>query len=135
MTKSHILAASACAAFCFAATSASAENLYFHGFVGANFTQDATLSGIVGGAPQSVLSDFESGVSVGGAVGRSFGGGWRAEVELSYHNSDIDTLDFTGNALSPEINTSGGIERTALMANVLYDIQTGSKLTPYVGAG
>ncbi|MEO0370942.1 MAG: outer membrane beta-barrel protein, partial [Pseudomonadota bacterium] len=47
----------------------------------------------------------------------------------------IDTLDFTGNALSPEINTSGGIERTALMANVLYDIQTGSKLTPYVGAG
>lgn len=141
MVKSLFSTASLCAALCLTGSYASAEShsaaggLYFHGFVGANRAQDVALAGTIGGAPQTVFGDFDTGANIGVAIGRSFGNGWRGEIELSHQRSPVSTLDFTGNAVSPEINTDGDIRRLSLMANALYDFDTGGAFTPYVGLG
>lgn len=103
-----------------------------------NFRGDiATPAGV---GPQSVDTDFDTGFGLGIAYGRSFGslGGntrLRGEVELSYSDSDVDAIFFSGNGPAAEINVDGNISTTRLFGNVLVDFETGGAFTPYVGAG
>jgi len=121
-----------------------ANNQYYISvFVGAGFTDDASFAGIVTppGGPQTVDTDFDTGLNFGGAVGLFLPSlatdsyTPRMELELSHLNSDADTLDFSGNGVGNENNTSGDISRTLLMVNALVDIDTGSEITPFLGAG
>lgn len=128
-----------------AATSLSAQTLpdgyYIHGFAGFSQQQDSNFTGTIGGAAQSVTGDFDEGYGLGIAIGREIPQwstdniGTRIELELSYRNSDVNSLDFSGNAVSPETNVSGDIQSTSLFANVLFDFKGTGALTPYVGFG
>lgn len=127
------------------ATTLSAQTLpdgyYIHGFVGLSQQQDTNFTGTIGGSSQSVTGDFDQGYGIGLAIGReipqwsSDNIGTRIELELSYRNNDVDSLDFSGNAVSPEVNVSGDIQSTSLFANVLFDFKGTGALTPYVGFG
>lgn len=122
------------------ASPAVAQDWYVQGFAGYTFAEESNFAGLIGGAPQSVFSDFEDGFNIGGSVGLKFaplgsGIGLRGEVELSYGENDIDALNFSGNGPGFETNVGGDVSATFLLVNGFVDFDTGSKLTPYVGAG
>jgi opacity protein-like surface antigen len=77
--------------------------------------------------------DLESGWLVSGAIGRA-AGPVRWDVEVLYSSNDLDDVTLTDGTTDVVI---GGlsVSQAAGMANVYYDITTGSSWTPYVGAG
>ena len=128
------LAASALSATtAFADGHAGGHGYYIQGSLGFSQLQDTDQSG----APGNVASDYNSGYNISVAVGKKIPAwsGFRAELELSYSENDADTIDFSGNGAGNEANVDGDISSTSIYANILYDIKTGSKITPYVGAG
>ena len=117
-------------------------DFYGQVFGGVNILQDLNFTGQIGGAPQSVLNDFDTGYNVGVAFGTylpalsnsTFGA--RGELELSYRENDVSSVNFSGNGPGAEGNVSGDSSSTTVFANLLFDIKTVNKrLSPYVGAG
>jgi opacity protein-like surface antigen len=123
-----------------ASVPAKAEDWYIQGFAGYTFGDDASFSGLIGGAPNSVFTEFDDGYNIGVAVGRSFdlpdtGTRLRGEVELSFGENDADSFNFSGNGPGLEINPGGDVSSTNLFGNLLLDFDTGTRFTPYVGGG
>lgn len=116
------------------------SGFYASAFVGANFASDAEFSGNIGGNPQTVENDYDTGFVVGGALGRSWGklGGiaLRTEIEISHRDNDVDEINFSGNGPAPEINVDGDSSSTSILANALVDFPIANiPLTPYAGVG
>ncbi|NOD96832.1 outer membrane beta-barrel protein [Ruegeria sp. HKCCD6228] len=137
-----ILASSALA---ISATALAAQSLgdgtYFHGFIGYSQLQDSDFTGTIGGATQSVDTEFDAGFGLGLAIGKEIPQwsndiiGTRIELELSYSESDVDGVNFTGNGPGPEGNISGDVTQTSLFANLLFDFKQAGALTPFAGFG
>lgn len=125
------------------AAPAFSQDLYGHVFGGYSGLQDPNFTGIVTppGGQQSVDTRFDGGYSVGAAFGKAlpslnFGQfRVRGEVELSYNTGDVDQVFFSGNGPAAEINTSGDISTTRVFGNLIADLPTGGKFTPYAGFG
>lgn len=91
-----------------------------------SFQSDADSS--VSAVTNSIES--KTGWGLAGYGGYAWGNGFRTEAELAYRHAEADNVTGTNSGA-----VGGGIHNTALMGNVLYDISTGTRLTPYVGAG
>lgn len=74
--------------------------------------------------------DYNTGWGLSGEVGYGWGNGLRVAGELVYRNATVDGVSGTNSGAA-----GGGIHNKAIMANVYYDIETGTRFTPYVGAG
>jgi len=74
---------------------------------------------------------YDTGWGVSGSGGYAWGNGIRTEAEIAYRRSGVDEVTGTGAAAPYE----GHISNLSFMGNVLYDIETGTIVTPYVGAG
>jgi OOP family OmpA-OmpF porin len=96
---------------------------YVAGGGGGNFinTADATTNAEGNGTFQ-----FETGWAAIGALGYGFGGP-RVELEPGYRRNALDK--------TADGSAAGSWSALSLMANVLYDFGTGTRLTPYLGAG
>lgn len=108
-------------ALVFASSYASAEGLYAKGIIGATFPTDQTLT------PSGVELDFDTGYLLGVAVGSDLGNNVRVEGEIAYNKSDVNKAS---GAASP-----GDVKVWSFLVNCYYDIQTGSPVTPFIGAG
>ncbi|QUJ76496.1 porin family protein [Sulfitobacter albidus] len=125
------------------ATGVAAQDSYATVFGGYSDLRDPTFSGVITppGGQQSITSDFGSGFSFGIALGTEIASlstpsiGVRGELELSYSDSNVDGLGFSGNGPDAENNVAGDITSTRLFANVLADVRTNGAFTPYFGAG
>lgn len=104
-------------------TPAFASGLYVSGQGGVAYLPDLRVD------DHGVRStdSFAAGRILGTAVGYDAGNGWRYEVDWTHQTSELDR--FNG---SPE---SGHLWSVGVMANVIYDLTQGTRLTPYVGAG
>ncbi len=117
------------------------ESLYIQGFAGYSQLQDSDFNGTVNGSSQSVDTDFDAGYGLGVAIGTEVPQwtndriGTRVELELSYRDSDVDGVNFSGNGPGAEGNISGDVTQTSLFANVLVDFKRAGAFTPYVGLG
>lgn len=120
-----------------------AQDFYGSVFGGYSDLNNPTFSGEITppGGQQSIGSDFGSGFSFGVAVGTDIealsrsGLGVRGELELSYSDSNVDGLSFSGNGPAAENNVDGDIRTTRVFANIIADVETSSRFTPYFGAG
>lgn len=136
--KSLVLAS---AATCVPASAALANDFYGAIFAGPAFSSDTTLEGEVDppGGDQTVELEFGTDYVIGLAIGRNFlrlgRNNVRGELEVSYQDNNVDSLDFSGNGAGPEINVDGDVQKLRIFANALMDFDTGSALTPYVGGG
>lgn len=90
---------------------------------GLNFLQDSDYSG----PGTSSKAGFDTGWGGTVAGGWAFNHNWRAELELGLRHNDVSSMRGS--------NAVGEVGALSLMGNVLYDITTGSKWTPYVGLG
>jgi OmpA-OmpF porin, OOP family len=73
---------------------------------------------------------YDLGYSAGVQVGYAFGGP-RVEFEYNYRNNGASTIATTVGTQS----ASGSLTSNNFMVNVLYDFDTGSQWTPYIGLG
>lgn len=95
-------------------------------------------SGLLFGST-SYSADHEAGFIMGGTVGTKLDEwmpGLRVELEASYRTNDISgrfhQFDFFG---LRDGNIDADQSTFAVMANIWYDIDFGSKLVPYIGGG
>ncbi len=109
------------------------------------------------GTPVGWETDFDTGFSVAGALGKRYGA-FRGEIEVAYQVNDVDShaaVTAGGIALdgedagvlitgSPNLGVNvgdlvadgqGDVSNIFVMANVFYDFDTGGPLKPYLGAG
>ncbi|MDH3629218.1 MAG: porin family protein [Acidobacteriota bacterium] len=109
---------------------ASAGGYYVDVFVGPSKTDD-TAFGVLG--TSEIETDFDSGMNMGVSFGYTFDNAWRVEGELMNREGDVDTHDLDmGGAIA---GSSGEAKATSIFANVFYDFETSTRVTPYVGAG
>ncbi|MDX1709836.1 MAG: outer membrane beta-barrel protein [Rhodovibrionaceae bacterium] len=97
---------------------------------GVNWLSDADVEGT------SAEFEFDAGFAVLGTLGYAFAEPWmvgdvRAELEISYRENNFDSISGGGRSF----DLDGDASQLFGMANVLFDIDTGSRFTPYVGAG
>ena len=75
---------------------------------------------------------FSSGYAVGLNLGYAYSSGLRPELNFNYSKSDIERIVIGG------VNNTGQDDRIKayrFMANVWYDIGTGTNFSPYIGGG
>ena len=138
--KTTLLAAAAAMAITPAAH--AYEGLYGAIGAGLNYmgSQDVTNDQPGGGGAYAFDSsaDYDNGIGVYAAIGKAWGNSWRTEVEFSYRDNSIDSIDPNGAGFSgwPGGTITGSTTTKALMVNFLYDFDTGSSIaTPYLGFG
>jgi outer membrane protein OmpA-like peptidoglycan-associated protein len=95
-------------------------------FGGAIFPLHSSIDGP--NVPSGSRADWNTGFVAGGTIGYIIGNGFRTELEGAYRHSSIDRLYGTSGA-------DGRITNISAMANVIYDINTGTFITPYLGVG
>ncbi len=81
----------------------------------------------LGAAPTSNTIHTNTGWTVNGAFGNKWTNGLRTELEVAYRQVGADRINAT--------TLSGSQKTLSLMGNVLYDIETGSKINFSVGGG
>ncbi len=94
-----------------------------------NSTFPAGPTGAAATTPVGVSgsTDFNTGYNIVGAFGHKWDSGLRGELEFGFRRNALQSLYGA---------TSDGSKKTgSVMANVLYDFNTGASITPYVGAG
>lgn len=109
---------------------------------GVNFLDNARNSGNANPIfpTGTAKTDFGTGFTLGAAIGYKFSdrdrwgsGFWngvRTELEVGYGQDDINVpMEQFENSQQPDI------DGWRFMANTYYDIDTGTRFTPYVGAG
>lgn len=135
--KRSLAFAAALTAFAGAASAQSLQDPYGFVYGGVTFEGESEYDGIITppGGNQSVDTEYDAGYNFGIGVGANITSSIRAEVELSYSESDADEIFFSGNGPAAEINVDGSFQATTLFANGLYDFDTGGAVTPYVGLG
>jgi opacity protein-like surface antigen len=72
-------------------------------------------------------ASFDTGWLINGSVGYKWQNGIRTEVEFGYRDADLHSLN--------GVPVSGDASTNSVMVNALYDIDTNSRITPYVGGG
>jgi opacity protein-like surface antigen len=99
---------------------------YLSGSLGASFPNDVTLA--QDGDSLSIGRDtaFQGNIAAGYQWKQA-----RAELELGHGSYGINSINF----LDESIPASGSVDATTLMVNGYWDIPTGSKWRPYLGAG
>ncbi len=108
------------------------DGLYVELAPGISIFADSDVSGGGGLAGFSAVAEFDTGFVIGGSVGYRFLDSFRGEVNLSYRQADVDQVTIAGALM---LEGTGDISLLALMANVYYDLDLESPVTPYLGVG
>jgi len=106
-------------------------DMYVGGFGGAVFGVDAEGEAPLLVGNPSLDFDPDGQYALGLVFGARVAPNLRAEVELSYSNSDVDKTSTVLNVIAAD----GDLSSTSLLINGWYDFQTNSSWRPYVGGG
>jgi outer membrane autotransporter protein len=83
---------------------------------------------------QEASLDYDTGYSVGGAVGYDFGK-VRIEGELQYQKTDTESVSVSEGITSVSLDAVGDISVTSFLVNGYFDIENDTKFTPFLSAG
>jgi outer membrane protein OmpA-like peptidoglycan-associated protein len=109
------------------AAMAANEGFYVGGAGGVNWARDAKFSLPSGGGSATV--EYDHGWVGALSAGYATALGIRAELEANYRwGNDVDST-------RPASTASGKVRSLGFLGNVLYDFQTGTPFTPYLGVG
>ena len=110
-------------------------------FAGGNFvTDDPNFSNGI----NQVEVDYDSGYTIGAAIGYRWVGALgtgltpRTEIEVSYQQNDVSSINFTGNGPGQEVvNGDSDTDAFNVMFNLYFDADNalGNGITPYFGGG
>ena len=114
----------------------AADGPYISGHIGASWLNNADFDGSVPGIRISSEVEFDTGLLLGAAVGYDFGE-FRVEGEFEYRShefKEVTDLELNGIPMGDR-DADGDIDAFIFLINGFYDIDTGTKLTPYLGGG
>jgi len=132
MNLRGILLGTAVAVMLPTAAMAAPEGFYVGAGAGVNWTQDADI--VREGTPAELEASFKLGYVGSVSAGYATAAGPRAELEFAWRwNNPVDSTESALPALTG-IST-GKASSWAVMGNLLYDINTGTGFTPYIGVG
>lgn len=94
-------------------------------------TVDSTYNDNAGTGDEANEFDFKTGFGGGALVGYDFGS-FRLQGDVIYRRNKGDTEFYQGATTDADFASTATV---APMLSVLYDIETGTDFTPYVGAG
>lgn len=103
-----------------------------------NYVDDTDLSETSGGATSRGDFTLDEGAGLFGAIGyrprytNSFWDNTRFEIEFAMASNDVGTVTSSSGAL-PAL--SGNLKSQRVMANLLFDLDTGTAIRPYFGGG
>jgi opacity protein-like surface antigen len=112
--------------------STAAAATYVSGNLGLVFQNDGNYYDIIDGDVGRFT--FDTGFALVGALGMEFGERMRAEIELGYRSSDVDTAASTQFGSWQHARTSD-ITTTSFMFNGYYDFNPGAQFSPFIGGG
>ena len=114
----------------------AADGPYISGHIGASWLSNADFDGSVPGIRLSSEVEFDTGVHLGAAFGYDFGE-FRVEGEFTYQSHEFkEVTDLELNGIPQgDRDADGDIDAFIFLINGFYDIDTGTKLTPYLGGG
>ncbi|MFN3076697.1 MAG: OmpA family protein [Alphaproteobacteria bacterium] len=104
---------------------AGSSGVYVGAAGGVDFLNDAKLSG----NGVNTKSSYDMGYVGLGTLGYKYDKGFRVEFEGGYRSNAVDKL------ANSTAGVNGRVHTSSIMLNGLYDIDTGTILTPYVGIG
>lgn len=114
---------------------------YVSGNVGAAILGDADVTDTFTGGNITAEVEFDTGLGLSGAVGHAWGN-FRLEGEFSNRKNDLDAIDVQSLTIAGVLFTAlgtadltGDTSSFGFMANGWYDVDTGTKWVPFVGAG
>ncbi|MEB3185503.1 MAG: outer membrane beta-barrel protein [Cyanobacteriota bacterium] len=86
------------------------------------------------------LDNFSGDVGLGGGFSGDIGIGYdfgaiRAELTYGYSNSSVNDISASTNLGDFSVDTDGSINKNDILVSAYWDIDTGSRWTPYVGGG
>mgnify|MGYP001825536993 FL=1 len=109
-------------------------DMYVGGFAGTVFGVEAEGEGALPLGTASLDFDPDGQYALGLVFGARVAPNFRAEVELSYSNSDVDKTTLAG-TVSNDIDADGDLSSTSLLINGWYEFEMKSSWRPYVGGG
>jgi outer membrane protein OmpA-like peptidoglycan-associated protein len=119
-----------------AAGAQTVTGLYVGAGAGVNLFMDSDVSlSVPGLAPGRRNGSVEADPGFVGALslGYGYGNGLRAELELSYRESNVDQV--SGFGLPAASAITGDVRSVGFMLNALYDLDLGLPVIPYAGIG
>ena len=114
----------------------AADGPYMSGRTGASWLNNADFDGNVPGIEFSSDVEFDTGVHLGAAVGYDFGQ-FRVESEFGFQSHEFEEMtDLKINGIPrSDVNADGDYDAFIFLINGFYDIDTGTRFTPYLGGG
>ncbi len=99
---------------------------------GVNFLQNNDLTITIPG-PTEITGElfYNAGWAMGAAGGYGWSNGFALEAEMAYRQNDIDGEEVMGTPMGVD----GTESSIAFMGNVIFNMDTGTHLTPFLGAG
>lgn len=80
-------------------------------------------------------ADYDNGIGIYTSLGYAFPSNWRVELEFSYRENDLRFISSEDARASNFNPIDGGLEAYSGHVNLLYDFDTGTVVTPFVGVG
>ncbi|HCS69072.1 MAG TPA: hypothetical protein DIW51_03795 [Rhodospirillaceae bacterium] len=141
MTKTYLPLLAGAVVLGLASGPAYADSWYVAGNVGLTSLSDSATTDTFAGGNVSTDIEYDSGIGLSGAIGRSFGA-FRVEGEVSYRNNSSDqATDITG-SLAGNLFTAAGplaidadMSSLGFLANAYYDFKNDSQWTPFLMGG
>lgn len=128
MTRNQLLGAAAALALLLplAASASSDQGFYLGGNLGVNLPGNAEYED----ATNTNTLDSDAGFAGAVSGGYQFSNNWRVQGEFGARLNSVSDITGTG-AAAPD----GNVNVYSVMADAIYGIPTGTKFTPYIGAG
>ncbi len=131
MTLRGILLGTAVAMLLPTAAMAASEGFYVGAGAGVNWTEDSNFR--FEGTNTNAKSDYKIGGIGDVSAGYATSYGLRPELEFAWRwRNSVDSTSSNAAAFN---GAGGKASSIAFMGNLLYDIDTGTAFTPYIGAG
>ena len=125
----------------FATPVTAADGWYASGNIGVSNFRETDASDTAAGIKITGTVEGDAGHFLSVAVGHSWDA-FRLEGEISYQKIDLDSINVTGATVlgntfttNIDLTVDGDVSALGFMANGWYDLDTGSKWTPYAGGG
>lgn len=125
--RTTLLGAAAAIAIVVPAAAFADEGFYLGANLGVNMPGNSKYEDSTGEASVDTNLGFSGAVS----AGYQFQSNWRLQADLAARINSVDEITGTG-ATSP---FDGNVDAYSLLADAIYGIPTGTKFTPYIGAG
>ena len=115
---------------------AAGDGPYVSANVGPSWLRESSFNGRVPAIRIDSEVEFDTGIHLGAALGYDFGT-VRVEAEFGYRSHEYEemrNIKLNGTPVA-DVSADGDLDAYTVLVNGFYDVDTGTRWTPYLGGG